>query len=105
MLKSHAADLFEVEKLCEDVLDSAGSACPDLTAQFRHTTCHETDQMDIGPLEGHIPLKALMPLYQQLGSLQFEVDTMVHNLESCCTSKVGYKAISECINLEVDGDS
>ena len=30
---------------------------------------------------------------------------MVHNLESCCTSKVGYKAMREEINLEVDGDS
>ena len=30
---------------------------------------------------------------------------MVHNLESCATSKVGYKAMRDSINREVDGDS
>ena len=105
MLKSHAADLFDVEKICEDVFESAGSACPDLAAQFRHAAHQGSEQMDTGLVEGHVPAKALMPLFHQLGRLQFEVDTMVHNLESCCTSKVGYKAMREEINLEVDGDS
>ena len=105
MLKSHAEDLFEVEKACEDVLDSAGSICPDLTAQLRHTMTRESDQMDTGMSLGHVPVSALIPLYQLLGRLHFDVDTMVHNLESCCTSKVGYKAMRECINLEVDGNS
>ena len=35
-LKSHTGDLFEIEQLCSDVLGSAGSVCPDLTAHLRH---------------------------------------------------------------------
>ena len=30
---------------------------------------------------------------------------MVHNLESCVTSKVGYKMMRDSINREVDGDN
>ena len=35
-LKSHAGDLFDIEQLTSDVLGSAGSAVPDLTAHLRH---------------------------------------------------------------------
>ena len=105
MLKSHAGDLFEVEKLCDDVLGSAGSICPDLSAHLRHATSQQSEPMDTGLLMGYVPVADLVALYNLLGHLHFEVDTMVHNLESCATSKVGYKAMRESINCEVDGVS
>ena len=61
--------------------------------------------MDTGLPQGHVPVKDLVPLFQSLSRLQFDVDKMVHNLESCATSKVGYKAMRESILREEDGDS
>ena len=34
MLKSHAADLFDIESIISDVLGSAGSAVPEIAAQL-----------------------------------------------------------------------
>ena len=61
--------------------------------------------METRALQGYISVESPGPLFQLLGHLYFDVDTMVHNLQSCCTSKVGYKAMRECINLEIDGNS
>ena len=104
-LKSHAGDLFDIEQLTSDVLGSAGSAVPDLTAHLRHAATQQSEPMDTGPYMGYVPVQALVPLYQLLSCLQFDVDKMVHNLESCAKSKVGYKAMRESINREEDGDS
>ena len=72
-----------------------------MSGPYRPTQTH----CALGPPLGHVPVKALILLYQLLGRLYFDVDTMVHNLELCCISKMGYKAMCKCINLEVDGDS
>ena len=90
MLKCHAGDLFEIEKGLEDVLDLANITC--------------LDQMEQGTMLGHVSVESLIPLFQLLGHLYFDVDTMVHNLQSCCTSKVGYKSMREHINREVEGN-
>ena len=105
MLKSHAADLFDIESTISDVLGSAGSAVPEIAAKLRHAATNGSVPMDEGLPQGYVSVAELIPLFESIGRLHFEVDGMVHNLESCATSKVGYKGMRESINREVDGDN
>ena len=105
MLKSHAADLFDMESVISDLLGLAGSAVPEIAAQLRHATTRGLEQMDEGLPQGFVSVADLIPLFQSISCLHFEVDGMVHNLESCATSRVGYKGMRDSINSEVDGDN
>ena len=81
MLKSHAGDLFEVECTISDVLGSAGSVCPDLTAHLRHAATRQSEPMDVGLPMGYIPMADLITLYQLLAYIhtidcEYKVDNM-----------------------------
>ena len=104
MLKSHASDLFDIETSLADVLGSASSAVPAIAARIRQAAPVGSERMDEDLPQGHVSVADLIPLFESLGRLHDEVDGMVHNLESCSTSKVGYKGMRDAINREVDGD-
>merc|ERR1712030_64647 len=105
MLKSHASDLFDIEATLSDVLGSAGAAVPEIAARLRHAMATGSEHMDEGLPQGHVSVAELIPLFESLGRLHSEVDGMVHNLESCATSKGGYKGMRDSINRENDGDN
>merc|ERR1711905_55408 len=105
MLKSHASNLFDIEASLSDVLGSAGSAVPEIAARLRHAAATGSEHMDEGLPQGFVSVAELIPLFESLGRLHSEVDGMVHNLESCATSKVGYKGMRDSINREIDGDN